>query len=90
MGMAHLWLTQTVGCLFINGGDGPAKGVVSVMVARVQIPASPLIESRKRTKLTLAGFFYPDFICRSLSVSVDVSRCLWLTLWLSFLSGQNR
>ena len=50
MGMAHLWLTYAVGCLFINGGDGPAKGVVSVMAARVQIPASPLMKSRKRAK----------------------------------------
>jgi len=50
MGMAHLWLTHAVGYLFINGGDGPAKGVVSVMAARVQIPASPLMKSRKRAK----------------------------------------
>ena len=41
MSMTNARLTSLLCALYFNGVSCPAKGVVSVMAARVQIPASP-------------------------------------------------
>lgn len=70
--LAH-YQQETAYVLKNNGSFSPAKGVVSVMAARVQIPASPL----KPRRFNVCGVSHP--VVSILQIVISGEKCLSTT-----------